>query len=272
MLRIVSMLATVAAWAGVIGVAAAGTVTAPVAGVYTIGQPLTVSWNGVPSSSGQVTIGVTLTGSSNTFGTYSLPWATGVSNSGTYVGALPMVLCSGKAPFETPTSQWTAHIYVIDANVSGQMVQGPAIQLRCPVNYSGYGGPATLAGGGHLSKEVRTGTLAVTKVVVNATGGPAPAYPDFEMTVRCGAPGAKPDDGAALPIHTVAGRTLSLPAAYPVGTVCRVAEIKPPPIRGLRACLGHTAVWTTAYSPPATIAPESQAVLTVTNTLSCSPR
>ncbi|MEK7239058.1 MAG: DUF5979 domain-containing protein [Gemmatimonadota bacterium] len=118
-------------------------------------------------------------------------------------------------------------------------------------------------------KPPATGSLAVRKVVVNNTGGPAPIPPTFATTTHCSANAATL--GVNTPVAVPGSTTVTQPGQLAAGIVCSVTETLPPPIPSLEACKGRGATWTASYSPPVTIVAGQTAVLTVTNTLTCNP-
>lgn len=110
-----------------------------------------------------------------------------------------------------------------------------------------------------------TGSLSVHKVVVNTLGVPNP--PTFNTTTHCS------QNAATLPVHTPVavpgGQTVTLSTPVREGLICSVTEVVPPPVLDVRACKGSSASWTATYSSPVTIVAGGNAVLTVTNTLTC---
>ena len=113
-----------------------------------------------------------------------------------------------------------------------------------------------------------TGSLAVRKIVVNNTGGPAPIPPTFATTTHCSANAATL--GIHTPVSVPGSATVTQPGPVAAGINCSVTETLPPPIPRLEACKGQEATWTASYSPPVTIVAGQTAVLTVTNTLTCN--
>ena len=113
-----------------------------------------------------------------------------------------------------------------------------------------------------------TGSLAVRKIVVNNTGGPAPIPPTFATTTHCSANAVSPSVNTLVAVP--GSTTVTQPGQLATGIVCSVTETLPPPIPRLEACKGQGATWTASYSPPVTIVAGQTAVLTVTNTLTCN--
>ena len=116
-----------------------------------------------------------------------------------------------------------------------------------------------------LISEVR-----VAKVVVNNTPNPADVSGlSYPMNVSC-VTGTMPP--TTLPITLAGGGSLVLPN-IPSGSVCTVSETPPPaPTTGCPA--GSVPTWVTppTYAPPSvTTGSGTPPVLTVTNTLNCTP-
>lgn len=113
--------------------------------------------------------------------------------------------------------------------------------------------------------KINTGSLSVHKIVVNTLGVPNP--PTFNTTTHCSA------NAATLPLNTAVavagGQTITQSTPVATGSQCSVTEVVPPPALDVRACKGGSASWTAAYSSPVTIVAGGNAVLTVTNTLTC---
>lgn len=229
------------------GAGAAPAVTAPSGGTHVVGTPLTVTWSGIPGAS--VHLEIVLLGAISSSSVITYPWMASVPNTGTFTGPSPTLFCAPQPPggLDRPISQWTAMALVGGAGQGSQAI-GPGFKLACP----------------------QTGALSVKKVVVNATGGAAPAYPLFNITVTCTPPAAG-RRGSSTSLQVGADQAVSLSALLAAGSSCRATEAAPAPIRALRACKGRLTTWTTSYSPAAIIPASGAATLTVTNTLACAP-
>lgn len=226
------------------GAGAAPAVTAPNGGTHVVGTPLTVTWSGFPGAN--VHLEIVLLGSSSSASVITYPWVASVPNTGTYTGPTPVLFCSGTPGLNMPISQWTA-MAMVDGTTPPAQAIGPQFKLACP----------------------QMGSLSVQKVVVNATGGPAPPYPLFSINVDCTPPGG--GRGRVTPVRVGANQGVSLGALLASGSTCRASEAAPAPIRALRACKGRLATWTTTYSPAVAVPVGGGATLTVTNTLACAP-
>ena len=144
--------------------------------------------------------------------------------------------CPGGAAAWTTTYSATAPVLITANGTTGISVSN---QLHCAAAPPG-------------------GRLTVRKVVVNPLALATPAT--FNVTAHCGA------QSQALTIPANGG--VSLAAAIAAGTVCTAAEAPQPPVAA-KACRSGRAVWTTTYSPPATIAAGATSNLVVTNSLAC---
>lgn len=260
---------TLAALATASPAAAQRMVTGPT-GTHTVGQPVTITWSGYPGGpTALVSLSLTLTDASSLAGTINIPLAGNVPNSGQHSAVIPAGLCQPNV-LDQPTSQWNAYAGVSDGAV-GSHRNGPAFKLRCPprrVTGGGTAVAANLLGGALLADAPQVGHLTVTKTVVNATGGAAPPYPKFAITVTCTSTAGEAPVRVLLSVG--ANQAVSLAQPVPAGAICQASETPPPPVDNARGCPNGKARWTTTYSAPATIPAGGQAVLKVTNTLNCA--
>ncbi len=111
--------------------------------------------------------------------------------------------------------------------------------------------------------------VRVAKVVVNNTPNPADVSGlSYPMNVSC-VTGTMPP--TTMPVSLAGGSSLVLPN-IPSGSVCTVSETLPPaPTTGCPA--GSVPTWVTppTYAPPSVTTGSGLPVLTVTNTLTCTP-
>ena len=249
--------------------AAASVVTFPNGGSLTITSPFIVSWNGVGPPGSPVDITIDLAGASSFAGMMQVPLAIGVVNSGQHTVAVPGMygfFCTNNGVLDMPRAQWVSRMRVLSSNNHNVTAVGLPFKIKCPpvLSTAPLPGPAIVA---RANKGRSQGTLHVYKVVINATGGPAPIPPSFPMLAEC-AP------NSSQSISVTPGPTGTPVPVIAAPARCFVTEPPVRPILDVEGCKGGKASWASLVIPQqgVTVPLNGRATVTVRNTLTCDKR